>query len=69
MDWIRRDFYWKGWKKSVQEFVMECQVCQKNKWETLQPGGLLQPLPIPTQIWSDILVDFVEKLPKVSKKR
>ena len=68
MECIRRDFYWKGWKKSIQEFVSTCQVCQKNKWETVQPAGLMQPLTIPTKIWADISMDFVEALPKVSGK-
>lgn len=68
MDRIRRDFYWKGWKKTIQEFVRTCQVCQQNKWETLKPGGLLQPLRVPTQIWADISMDFVEALPKVLGK-
>lgn len=68
MERIRRDFYWKGWKKSIQEFVSTCQICQRNKWETLQPAGLLQPLSIPTKIWADISMDFVEALPKVSGK-
>ncbi|WZY79054.1 hypothetical protein YC2023_025438 [Brassica napus] len=44
MERIRRNFYWRGWKKSVQEFVSTCQICQKDKWETLQPAGLMQPL-------------------------
>lgn len=68
MDRVRRGFYWKGWKKTIKEFVSNCQVCQQNKWETLQPAGLLQPLPVPTQIWSDISMDFVEALPQVSGK-
>ena len=68
MERIRWDFYWRGWKKSVQEFVSTCQICQKNKWETLQPAGLMQPLSVPTKIWADISMDFVEALPKVSGK-
>lgn len=65
---VRRDFYWKGWKKTIQDYIRNCVVCQRNKWETLQPAGLLQPLPIPTAIWADISMDFVEALPKVSGK-
>lgn len=65
---VRRDFYWKGWKKTIQDYIRNCVVCQRNKWETLQPAGLLQLLPIPTAIWADISMDFVEALPKVSGK-
>ncbi|KAL4592193.1 hypothetical protein LXL04_005180 [Taraxacum kok-saghyz] len=58
----------KGWKAATQQHVRTCEVCQRNKWETLQPAGLLQPLPIPTAIWADISMDFVESLPKVTGK-
>jgi hypothetical protein len=52
----------------VREFVQRCEVCQHNKTKHLHPTGLLQPLPIPHQVWSDIAMYFIEALPKVGGK-
>jgi hypothetical protein len=43
-------------------------MCQRNKIDALQLVGLLQPLPVPSGIWADISMDFVEALPKVHGK-
>ena len=32
----------------VMELIRNCEVCQQNKTEHLRPGGLLQPLKIPS---------------------
>jgi len=56
--------YWKGLSKDVRNFVRTCAVCQRNKFDLAAPAGLLQPLPIPTAIWNDISMDFIEGLPK-----
>lgn len=60
---VKRSFDWKGMKKAVFKFVAECDVCQRNKTETVASPGLLQPLPIPTRLWTDISMDFIEGLP------
>jgi hypothetical protein len=52
---------WHG--QDIRRFVQECEVCQVSKPETIHPPGLLQPLPIPNRVWSDISMDFIEGLP------
>jgi hypothetical protein len=55
-------------RRLVEDFVRACAVCQRNKTESLHPVGLLQPLEIPSSVWSDIAMDFVEGLPRVNGK-
>nr|GEW59356.1 hypothetical protein [Tanacetum cinerariifolium] len=54
--------YRRKMKKQVKEFVTLCAVCQRSKPDLSSYPGLLQPLPIPTLIWSEISMDFVEGL-------
>ena len=56
-------FYWEGMKKDIRNRVATCAICQQHKYETLSPPGLLQPLPFPTKVWSDISMDFITSLP------
>lgn len=48
----------------MKKDIQRCQICQKNKSEALAPAGLLQPLLIPSQVWSDIAMDFIKGLPR-----
>lgn len=50
-------------RTAIKEFIKNCDVCQRCKSDCLQPAGLLQPLPIPAKVWTDISMDFIEGLP------
>jgi Reverse transcriptase (RNA-dependent DNA polymerase)/RNase H-like domain found in reverse transcriptase/Integrase zinc binding domain/Retroviral aspartyl protease len=56
-------FMWKGMRQAVKQFVSTCDVCQKCKSTNHFPYGLLQPLSIPTAIWTDLSMDFITHLP------
>lgn len=61
-------FWWEGVRADVQKFVQACHVYQISKHEHVHTPGLLQPLPIPSQAWTHISMDFIEQLPLSSKK-
>jgi hypothetical protein len=60
---IKHNFLWSGMRGMVKDYLKECDVCQRFKNDSMKPSGLLQPLPIPTRIWTDISMDFIEGLP------
>jgi hypothetical protein len=61
---IAANVYWVGMKNTIQNFVRSCDTCQRHKYLASSSGGLLQPLPIPNQIWEDLSIDFITGLPK-----
>jgi transposase InsO family protein len=61
---LKQLFAWKGMKKSVYEFVGHCRICQQAKADRARLPGLLQPLPVPTELWEMISMDFIEALPR-----
>lgn len=60
---ISRSFAWPGIRRDVKRFVAACDQCQRQSYETVHPPDLLQPLPIPDQVFFNISMDFVDGLP------
>ncbi|PNX58197.1 transposon Ty3 gag-pol polyprotein, partial [Trifolium pratense] len=50
-------------KRDIVQYIQSCEICQKAKTVNTSPAGLLQPLPIPSQVWEDIAMDFITGLP------
>ena len=61
---LKSDFYWVGMKKEIEQYVAAYTTCQQHKHSTLSPACLLQPLQVPSLIWDDLTMDFIEELPK-----
>jgi hypothetical protein len=61
---MQQAFYWPNMKQYITDKIAACPTCQISKSEKVAYPGLLHPLPIPTQKWTDINMDFVEGLPK-----
>jgi hypothetical protein len=67
-DRVKSSFLGDGMKEDVCTFVVECDVSQCNKGETVKSTDTLQPIPILLVIWRDISMDFIVGLPKSNNK-
>ncbi|KAL4016975.1 hypothetical protein IC575_024646 [Cucumis melo] len=61
---LASELYWEGMKSDVKKHCDSYITCQRNKSLVLSPAGLLIPLEIPHQVWSDISMDFIDGLSK-----
>jgi hypothetical protein len=61
---VKQLFYWPNMKDFIHTLVGACVVCHQAKPDRSKYLGLLQPLPMPTQAWQVISLDFIEGLPQ-----
>ncbi|MCO5553817.1 hypothetical protein L7F22_007343 [Adiantum nelumboides] len=64
MNAIETYFFGPTMRKNIQEYVSQCIICQKVKFDHGKQPGLLQPLPLPDSPWESIAMDFVFGLPE-----
>jgi hypothetical protein len=60
---LSTSFFWQSMSKDVRRYVSTCAVCQRTKARTHLPYSELAALPIPTEPWKEISLDFITKLP------
>jgi hypothetical protein len=65
---LHEHFFWPHVKRDVERICEKCITCKKAK-SKLKPHGLYTPLPIPSEPWTDISMDFVLDLPRTMRGR
>ena len=58
-------YYWPKMELDIKLYVKTRLVCQQDKGITQKEVDLLQPLPIPENLWVSVSMDFNTDLPKV----
>ena len=60
---LKHNYWWKGMKRDVTDYVYKCLTCQQVKVEHQVPSVLLNPIPNQQWKWDNIVMDFVSGLP------
>lgn len=56
-------YYWPHMERDIKQYCGTCHHCQTNKHPVLMPPGVFHPLPVATDRWSAINIDFLTGLP------
>ena len=62
--YLRDHLWWKTMVSDTKAFCESCMTCKRSKPSNQKPYGLLNPIPVPTQPWEVIRIDFVGPLPE-----
>jgi transposase InsO family protein len=62
---LQRKYIWKNMTEDIQKYCQSCHICQTGKPKRHQAYGHLESLPIPTQPWEQVTMDFIVGFPPV----
>ena len=55
---LARFYYWPGMGVAVKEYVSTCDACQRFNASNRKPVGVLHPLPVPSDRFLELSIDF-----------
>lgn len=61
---LQKNYIWPSMKHHVNQFVLSCDACQKNKARHQKPHGKPSLLDVPDEPWQSISIDFCGPFPK-----
>ena len=64
---VQRRFDWRGMASDVEQYVLTCDACQRNKHSKQLKPGLLMPLPLPEEPCVHWTTDAVSGLPRTKR--
>ena len=65
---ILTHFFWPGMKKQISNYIKSCHVCQiVGKPNQVIPHAPMNPIPVPTEPFTKVVIDCVGPLPKTKK--
>lgn len=67
LELVARTYWWPTMRADVERFVACCNTCQCSKPRVGPVPGTLQPLPIPSEPWQSVTVDFITGLPRTAR--
>ncbi|KAF7835029.1 uncharacterized protein G2W53_009888 [Senna tora] len=66
LDMLNEHFYWPNKRKDVEKICAKCIACKQAEFKSM-PHGLYTHLPVPTEPWTNIFMDFVLGLPQTKE--
>ncbi len=56
---IKRNYYWSSMRKTIDQYIRNCYICQRSKTSRNKSNDLLQSLSISEQRWQNIVMNFI----------
>ncbi len=56
---IKRNYYWSSMRKTIDQYIQNCYICQRSKTSRNKSNDLLQSLFISEQQWQNIVMNFI----------
>jgi RNase H-like domain found in reverse transcriptase/Integrase zinc binding domain/Chromo (CHRromatin Organisation MOdifier) domain len=60
---IAQWYFWQNMEKDIYDYVKSCETCVRWKHSNAKKNGKMIPIPIPSECWEVVSMDFITGLP------